>query len=73
MSDVQKGFKQKKICQSLLQAVARMKWNQRNAWQMVEYCSSAKFLSLSSLQPSFPISCSTNHTQSKNNLQSQIT
>jgi hypothetical protein len=50
-----------------------MKWNQRNAWQMVEYCSSATFLYLSLLQPSFPISCSTNHTQTKNNLQSQIT
>jgi hypothetical protein len=56
----------------LMKTVAQIKWNQRNAWQMIEYCSSTTFLSLSSLQPSFSISCSTNYTKTKNNLQSKI-
>jgi len=60
-----KALNSKRHVSLLLQAVARMKWNQRNAWQMVEYCSSATFLSLSSLQPSFIISRSTNHTETQ--------
>jgi hypothetical protein len=38
------AFKKKRHASPLLQVVGRMKWNERNAWQLAEYGSLAKFL-----------------------------
>ena len=56
----------------LQKAVAKMKWRQRNVWQMAEKCSSDMIFF--SLRPGilYPIPSSDNHSQTKNVLQFQI-
>jgi hypothetical protein len=56
LSGLHKGFREKRCSSRLLQAVANMKWHQRNAWKMAEYCNSSMFLSLTSCQPSLSYS-----------------
>jgi hypothetical protein len=62
ISCVHKGFKQKSTCQSLFASCCTDDMHPKNASQMSEWCSSTTFLSLTSLQPSFSIPCSTNYT-----------
>jgi len=49
LSDFHTDFESKRHSRPLLQVVARMKWNERNAWQLAEYCSLATFLSVTLL------------------------
>jgi len=61
LSDFHTAFKKKRHSSPLLQVVARMKWNERNAWQWAEYCSLDTFLSVTSLQTFFCF-LQSNHT-----------